>query len=466
MKTGFTRTALLAACLLAGSAACARRPAGPNIVLVVLDTVRRDYTGLGGGTSFTPCLDALAADGTAFANAWANAPWTPPSHASLFTGLLPSAHGCDAPHTILDTPAPTLAEWLGRSGYETVAFYSNPMLTDGASRMMRGFQTQHVSKVLGMSVMEAGAQGGPETVRNIAQWMGMRRAGKPFFVFVNFLEAHLPYDPPEDYRKAHLADLPEDDIVTVRWADEFNAQLHPPRRVNWDRVRRLYAGDVHTADQLLGQLIDLLKRHDLYDDTVVIVTSDHGENLGEHDRMEHQYGVYETLLAVPLVVRAPGRLAAGRRTDPAMLTDVFATVLDLAGVPNGDLPPHSRSLLSPTAGTNCTTIAEYSGGSFELLNKLRTINPKLDTRSLELSYTTAREGIIRLTVAGDGSEAVHDLGSDPGQLKDLAPSDAPEVGHLRQILQSLEKDRRSDVRKNVEMNGDLKRQLRSLGYAQ
>ncbi|MGH2571809.1 MAG: sulfatase-like hydrolase/transferase, partial [bacterium] len=136
-----TRRSLALAAALAGGISCSATPEAPSIVIVVLDTVRRDHTGLGpagGARSCTPELDALATTAAVFPLAWSTAPWTVPAHASLFTGRLPSGHGCSSRDLRLDASVPTLAELLAPAGYQSAAFFSNPWLTDEASRLLRG----------------------------------------------------------------------------------------------------------------------------------------------------------------------------------------------------------------------------------------------------------------------------------------------------------------------------------------
>ncbi|MFH1502751.1 MAG: sulfatase [Candidatus Eisenbacteria bacterium] len=461
-----TRSTVLA-CLaaLALVAGCARAPERPpNVVIVVLDTVRDDYAGeRGTGASVTPNLDALALKGTTFTHAWATAPWTPPSHVSIFTGLLPSEHGCTGRNPRFADGIPTAAEILGSVGYETAAFYSNPWLTDQMTGMMRGFETQVIAgpnDARQVGLLSTRAQGGPETVRNVSEWLSRRDEGRPFLLFVNLLEAHLPYAPPPDYRASHPAELPPDDVVTARWAQEFNAGLHAPGEVDWERVEYLYAGDVATSDRLLGWLLELLEEQGFTDDTVVIVTSDHGENLGDHGFVDHQFGVFETLLAVPLVVRAPGRLEPGERSDPVMLTDIFATTLELAHVDLEGAPEHSRSLLWQPGPADRPLIAEYGGANEPLLETLAGLNPALDVGPLTPAYGTVRVGNLRLTVGSDGSVALHDLSSDPTQMTNVAADRPDDVEALLEHIPML--SNRSG--QAPEIDERMREWLRALGY--
>jgi arylsulfatase A-like enzyme len=444
---------------------CAREADRPNVVIVVLDTVRRDYTGCGEGASATPNLDALMAEGTGFTNAWATAPWTPPSHASIFTGLLSSGHGCSSKSPRFTAGAPTLAELLGGAGYQTVAFHSNPWLTDQMTGLLRGFESQFVAGPRGIeivNIVSMSRQGGRETVGNIGAWLGGRRSGAPFFMFVNFLEAHLPFDPPPSYRERHLADLAPDDLVSTAWAKEVIAGLHRSQEVDWERVRGLYAGDVHTADGFLGELVSLLKGHGLDENTVIIVTSDHGESLGEHGLTDHQLGVFEHLLAVPLVVRAPGALAPGVRSDPVMLTDLYATVLDVAGLTDAARPKHSRSLLGPPAVDDRPILAEYAGPPPTLLAHLSGLNPDLDYGRYDIGYVTVRVGDLRLTVGSDGSQVLNDLAADPEGLSNLAGSEPGKVNLMIELMPGI---RFSDGEgRDLEIDEEMREWLESLGY--
>jgi arylsulfatase A-like enzyme len=456
-----------------GAAGCARQPDKPNIVLVVLDVVRADYTGLHpGAKSHTPTLDRLAAANTNFVNSWATAPWTLPSHASIFTGALPSRHGCSMRNFHCDTDMPTLARILGEKGYETAAFFSNPWLSDEATGMLRGFAVRREAPLGGFMNRPSGTggyQGGRAVLGNAGEWLRGRSSDRPFFLFVNFLEAHLPYDPPAEYRAQHLQDLPDDDQVTIEWGFEFNAGLHPSQAVDWERVRRLYGGDVNTSDRLLAGLLQLLERQGLSENTILIVTSDHGENLGEHGLVEHQFSVHESLLSVPLVISAPGRLAPGVRQDPVMLTDLFATILDGVDAEGVTIPPSSRSLLLPdmqavSEEPSRPLFAEYAGPHRSILELLQSINPQMESARLAAAYRTVRVGEKRLTVGSDGSVALHDLIADPQQRRNLAGEMPQLVASLRQILEQALTPPDDSQHPEYEIDEATREKLRALGY--
>jgi arylsulfatase A-like enzyme len=464
MRPGLARIVGLGLALgLGAGLGCDREPARPNVVIVVLDTVRRDYTGCGGGASSTPNLDALAEAGACFTHAWATAPWTPPSHASMLTGLLPSSHGWTSKSPRFASEAPTVAELLGGAGYATVAFHSNPFLSMDLTDLLRGFDQEFVAGPRGSGIFDIFVmtrQGGRGTIDNIARWLDGDSREAPFFMLVNFLEAHLPYNPSPTYRELYLSDVAPGSYVATEWAHAFNAGCFSADEVDWDFVRRMYAGDVHTADGFLGELLALLRARGLLGNTVVIVTSDHGENLGDHGFMDHQYGVFETLLAVPLVVHAPGRLATGVRDDPVMLTDIFATVLDAAGLSEVAAPEHSRSLLGPPAAADRPIIAEYAGPGPPLFARLLSFNPEMDIEPLRPAYVTVRVGNLRLTVGSDGSEVLNDLAADPEGLVNLAPERPAEVDRLLRLGPGF----RTGDNEGLEIDERMREWLESLGY--
>jgi arylsulfatase A-like enzyme len=455
-------TAAIAATLLLGWGCSRPGDERPNIVIVVLDTVRDDVAELAEGSVSdpVPALNSLGREGTVFSNAWATAPWTLPSHASLLTGLLPSGHLCTGRNNHLAAEHRTIAEYLSESGYEAAAFFSNPWLTDLMSGMMRGFENQYVESRGDDRIHHMkGSQGGLASNSNIADWLNERTGDRPFLMFVNYLETHLPYDPAMAFREAHMSDLAADDVVTTTWAYEFNAGLYAPEEVDWERINRLYVGDASTADALLGELMKMLKEHGLYDEAVIIVTSDHGENLGDHGLMDHQFGVFETLLAVPLVVRAPGLLPLGVRDDPVMLTDIFPAVLDAAGIDDPPELPHAHSLFGPPSHADRPIIAEYAGSNTALIDRLRMLNPELDTSPMQIAYATVRIGNLRLTMGSNGSSRLEDFATDPDEMVDLQQKGRAIAGAMKACLPIV-----GAAAGDMEIDEEMREELRALGY--
>ena len=235
--------------------ACNRAPEKPHVVLISIDTLRSDRAS-------TPNIQALAADGITFERAFAHVPLTLPSHASIFTGLLPARHGVrDNAGYTLDAKTPTIASLLRAHGYATGGAISAYVLR-GATNAGSGFETwdDDIAFVEGAPMGNL-ARRGDATVELMTRWM-RDRATQPFFAFVHLFEPHAPYEP-------------------------------------------TYEADVLAADRHVGTLLQALRDANLYDDALIILLSDHGEGLGDHGEQEHGVLLYREALQVPLIVKLP-----------------------------------------------------------------------------------------------------------------------------------------------------------------
>src|SRR5258706_1943425 len=298
------------------------RPAAsprPNVVLVVWDTCRGDRVTVNGyGPPTTPRLAELAARGTTFRACFTPSPWTPPAHASLFTGLLPRRHGLrEGIGDHVNPGLPLLAETLADAGYETVCAVANPQIS-GVTGLDAGFATA----IRCWGTDEEKVQG-VEVRRRIEGWLASRRgkggSGKPVFLFVNLMEAHLPYT----FEAAAVSAVRGDaagngarQAAAFRTAEEANAHLYRAKPLGEGTPRDLhpaYDGAVRLADRQTGEILDLLGKEGLLDGAFVAVCGDHGENLGEHGEISHILSIHEPVLHVPLVISWPGHFEAGRR---------------------------------------------------------------------------------------------------------------------------------------------------------
>src|SRR5437870_3655267 len=276
-----------------------RRAAGPNLLLVTIDTLRADHVGVyGAANARTPTLDTLAARGVRFEHAQSPVPLTGPSHATILTGLYPPVHGVrDNIVFPLDARHQTLATRLKAAGYRTAAFVGAYPVA-AAFGFRQGFDT--FSENFNESpVPGAGAQRpANEVVDDALGWLAGPGPG-PFFVWMHLYDPHAPYDPPEPYRT--------------------------------DFAGRLYDGEIAFADAQLGRLFAWLRSSGHEEDTVVAVLADHGESLGEHGELTHAVLIYEATLHVPFLLAGPG--VPRGTTLPARVTtvDVAPTLLRLLG---------------------------------------------------------------------------------------------------------------------------------------
>jgi len=387
----------------------AKRP-HPNVLLVVMDTTRADRLGCYGSTrGLTPGIDALAASGVRFEHAYAHAPWTLPSTASLLTSRLPSAHGAGGRigrFTPLSPRVATLAEQFRSGGYRTAAII-NVMFLSERFGLTRGFE--HVDYFKG-ATNEHMRPAGDTTDAAIA-WLTAHR-DRPFFALVHYFDPHLVYAPPRAFRERY-AD-PRDrapaaplfgkrrDMVKLRQG-KINVDQLPI-----DRLQKLYNAEVAYVDHELTRLIGGLKTAGLSDNTIVVLTADHGEEFLDHGGYEHGHTLYDELIHVPLIFTGrdvPANVAA---PDVVGLMDVAPTLLHLAG-----LPPcssfHGRLLTPAFEGVTLADRAVLSEG-----NMWRTSWFALRQGPLKLITIPSRERTRAL---------LFDMAADPSESNDIAARD-------------------------------------------
>jgi len=366
----------------------AAAPGAPNVLLLILDTVRAANLSLYHyPRPTTPELERFAQGATVFERAFAAAPWTLPSHASIFTGQWEAALNVDD-HNNLGPEYPTLAEALYARGYATAAFVSNARYAGWESGFTRGFEryddhpislwTAHNSSAFGKQVywrirtviapwlshvpllwrLRLPKSDQHRSAEDIAgaflAWVDRDRP-RPFFAFLNFMDAHMPYTAPDSFRYRFRSTMVRPPSPHA-WAESPPVRLTPADlRPKLD----MYDGSIAYLDSQLGRLFAELERRGLLDNTVVIVTADHGDEFAEHGAVDHGTTLYRFALQVPLVIRFPRRVPAGHRVaQPVTLRNLAATVLDLAGP--GAVPLPGRSLARfwlPAANTPPDTIA-------------------------------------------------------------------------------------------------------------
>ena len=341
-----------------------------NVLFVVLDTVRKDRLGpYGYERDTTPTLDAFAAgdDVNVYEEAVAPAPWTMPSHASMFTGMYPSRHGASQENPYLEGVT-TLAQQVSAAGYATACYSSNTWitpytnLTDGfddqsnffgilpddflsgpLARAWRAMNDNDTLRKLADRLVQFGntaheyfaSDGGndsktPAVVDRTQSFVSdAEDAGDDWFTFINLMDAHLPYHPPEKFRQQFAPDA--DPTTVCQNSKEYNSGARDIGDSEWDAIRGLYDAEIAHIDSELGRLFDWLQETGRWDDTTVIVCADHGELHGEHDLYGHEFALYDQLVNVPLMVRHPAN--DGERVDETVeLLDLYHTVLDTLDV--------------------------------------------------------------------------------------------------------------------------------------
>ncbi len=326
-------------------------PSRPNVVIYLVDTMRADALGcLGSGKPSSPAIDRLASEGVVFTRCYSQAPWTKTSVPSIFTSLYPTTNGVTTVTSRLPDAATTIAEVFEAAGYRTAAFFTNPFL-GAATNLRQGFGTVYETRdLLGDRKGPSSCAGSSALVNQKAlPWLDAVRRDedrRPFFLLLHSMDPHEEYLPAPPFDALFVA---PDRAVAFhdQWTRLKALDAHPAinrrKRDELERLkidadayaetgRGLYLGSVAFNDREIARVVDRLKSLELFDDTIFVVTSDHGEEFLEHGYTSHGHSLYDELIHVPLIVRSPG--ASPRRVDaPVASLDVMPTLLDLVDLP-------------------------------------------------------------------------------------------------------------------------------------
>jgi arylsulfatase A-like enzyme len=332
----------------------------PNILLISIDTLRSDHLGCYGYERATsPNIDRLASAGAVFENMMAPSPWTLPSHASMFTGLYPSAHGLQNDGVKLGPKIPTLAEILKRGGYHTMAVVSHIYVS-------RSFGLERGFDVFDDTLLEGGATN-PIARQVVDRFVSLmaRDASEPFFGFIHFFDPHTDYTPPPPYDTRFTDPAYRGDIDgTMRTLGPYFFPQQAMPEADRRQALALYDGEIAYVDAEIGRLIDVLTKKGFMAHTLVILTSDHGEEFKEHGQLGHARTLFEEQLSVPLIIAGHDSFPAGtRRRELVSTCDIAPTVLALAGIDHVE-SFQGASLLTPP-GTGRPAVAETIRFGFE-----------------------------------------------------------------------------------------------------
>lgn len=303
---------------------------GSNVLIISLDTLRADRLGCYGYDRPTsPALDAFAADATRFDRMYSESTWTLPTHMTLFTGLFPSSHGVVRPEHRLPEGITTLAEILQSEDYKTYA------VTDG------GYVDSHFGFGRGFDRYEEREKEFRSTLFLAKNFLATVRDDENFLLFLHTYDIHCPYDPPAEYAEMFRTRPPEDHLeVTGKCGNpDFNSRDLTPGQVRF--LSDQYDAGIRAVDDLLGDFLAYLEDEGWLEDTIVVITSDHGEQFWEHGRIGHGYSLYWETIQIPCIVRAPG-VPPGVVTGGTGLVDVMPTLLDLLGLSAPFLQGESR----------------------------------------------------------------------------------------------------------------------------
>jgi arylsulfatase A-like enzyme len=463
------------------------KPEPVNVILISIDALRADYLNSYGYSKHkvSPNIDALGRDGILHMNHITASPWTTPSHMSLLTSMHPSSHGViqsfqefyeamagRGKFNSLAEERLTLSEALKANGYSTGAFTGGITL-DGKIGFDQGFMT-YMSDMYKISDSNMG---------RMLEWVD-RHAGEPFFLFWHTFEVHAPYlsgDLLGDDRAGLREKL---DQLRAKIGDEgslahhvnagmfFKRLLKRHSALNLDVCTTLYAGGVLSVDRWIGRLVAFLKERNLYDRTLIVLTSDHGEEFADHDPQkfydEHGHSAYEEMIRIPLIVKLPKSRHAGLRIQsPSRAIDVMPTVLDVAGIALKEHEMQGESLVSLWEGKQTVERMALTEGT-KASQEVKSLRTGRFKYIIEIAPETVASHGRSFVPAVPERTMLFDLTADPTEKVNLldkgGPPDSGELATLMDTrLRTLAAAKRGKVGE-VELDEETLRALKGLGY--
>jgi len=488
----------------------------PNILFLVLDAVRVDHASTYGyERETTPTMSELADDGVRYDHAFAPSIWTPTVHGAVFTGKYPSHTGIYGNSLGIPDDYETLPESLQRQGYRTFAASAGAHIRAGRGydRGIDEFvETRRISpdvdffrkvatdRSFAKQVLFSLTRGPDDKTQY--KYDRLERFvdrsiddGDPFFGFINAKTAHNPFNPPRPYKE-----LFSDGFDRPKWEflERIRGQLglgtqrlqhHDTEKLRqvsnsggdgvmvddvemteeeWDVIRAWYDGAIRYLDDVVGQLVAHLKERDVYEDTLIVMTADHGDNFGDHGLARHAFCLYDSLLHVPMVIKPPATgdtaSVAGRAIDEQVsLVDLHPTFLEAAGAAVPDYE-HSESLLDfEQRRYHDFTFGEYAG--FEgSIQRLQRKYPDFDATGFARTIQSVRDDEHKLIVDSDGNRELYAWRADPGETENLADERLDVVDDLEAELEESLNPLDSPGDFATPDDPELEEQLRDLGY--
>jgi arylsulfatase A-like enzyme len=460
--------------------------ARPNLLLIVLDTVRADRLSVYGyPRPTTPELDSFANRAIRYTDFYSTSCWTVPSHASLFTGLYPVRHGATQERVRLERGFSTLAEILQNAGYQTWGASGNPWMGP-AINLSQGFQGFVETWRRDLETGLPRPTGSPHPANAaFERFLESRDPARPFFAFINYMDAHMPYAPPEPYLSRYLERGTDPgwafELGQIKWSEYYRGRPYTQRDL--EALSDLYdAGLAHLSSEV-GRLLQMAEQRGLFDQTLILITSDHGEHFGENGLLGHVFGLYNTAVRVPLMIRLPGGARAGEvDARKGQLVDLFVTLLNAAGVDSSRLAHRGVDLLAPGVAPGRESIfSEY----YYPAQVLWQFKPEeLKRQADRIAPFRRRLRAIqrygfRFIWSSNGLHELYNLAADPGETHNLYHPDRRSalagavLGMLERELGDYLPDSSAQLRFEpdairsevpAEIDGERLEALRAVGY--
>ena len=416
----------------------------PDIILYVIDTLRPDHLGAYGyDVPVSPYIDKFAAEATVFEDAVAQAPWTKPSMASIFSGLGPHQHEVKNFKTALSSSVLTLGELLSAAGYYNAGFIANPVVRKAAG-FAQGFDIYNEYRLAKSDHVN----------ENVFTFLNTTEKKRPLFLYVHTLDPHYPYDPNEDFRARFAADVKKRNLGSKKVLEKLSGKITDGDPVV-KQVLSLYDAEIAFNDRSFGLFLDELKRHGLYESSLIILVGDHGEEFWEHDHWGHDKTLFNEVLNVPLIIKAPFQNEGERAPDLVQHVDIFSTILDYART---EIPAYAggRSLRNTSAGAS-HVVSAYAGLDFRQFAGASVIEK-------DWKLIVARSGKKKQRLKG-ASVGLYSRRSDPGEHDNLYRERPIVANYMMSLLRAHESEKGLSLEAETEtLSEELKASLRALGY--
>jgi len=460
-KHSFGLLCLGLSCLPLAACAGAEEP-HPNLVLISIDTLRPDFLSCyGHGRVTSPRIDGFASEGTRFNDVTSASPWTLPSHASMLTGLYPSSHGVEDHDRQLTKG--TLATRLKEEGYETLAVVNTHNIGEKRFGLLRGFDRAHYEPEAESDPNRPSLVGnsGERTTKKAMRFLDERDKSLPFFLFLHFYDVHTDFSPDPkwelEYVDNYTGELTGSTQQLIKY--RFDDVKMDPVDAHW--LEQMYEAEIRTFDGVLGRIFDYLDANELRDNTVVVLTSDHGEEYLEHGSVLHGRTYYDEVIRIPLLMRGPG-VAVGTQVNASVhLVDLAPTLYSLLGV-EPEMPMDGLDLsglwgLTPSTLPERALFAEADHNNRVDGEDRSNIKRMIRRGSLKLIYDTITQ-----------QKEFYDMAADPLERNDLAQAQDPRMEPLWQELKAfIERPDTSgaNVLSEDAMGEKERADLERLGYA-
>lgn len=460
-----------------------------NILLISIDTLRADHLSCYGyHRKTTPNIDRLASEGTIYKQHYSTGVWTPPGHASMLTGLYVSEHGVYGERR-LSKNIPTIAEKLKENGYQTAGFVNNSQVGElvglhkghdlfvevwkespyknSIERILKG-SLRRVKDYLGYE-----DKGAKRTNSLFLDWISRIDRNKPFYCFLHYIEPHNPLNPPRNYKNKYL----DKEILRNVDMEKIKKVAHNPlicyveditlNNTEIETLKALYDGEIEYTDSKVGEIIALLKENNLYDDTMIIVTSDHGEHFGEYGYWSHVASLYKEILHIPLVIKYPkGVEYIEEINDYTQLVDIFPTIMEIAGVSEQEFQTSGINL---THNRDNSKFHEYIFAEWEgrvpyfIQDKVKG-NKGLDINRFNVQMSMIQDKQYKYIWKIDGNEELYDISNSKEELLNITTQKEIKERLQSELLKKKKTMRYIEESTSYSIDNEIAKNLKALGY--